>query len=61
MTTACQQHTPEPNGYLRWHSWADRMARTHRQLRCPDCGLYKIWVPKRGLPALDETPEEQQP
>lgn len=43
----CADHTPQPEGYLQWHSWADRMSRTHRQLRCSQCGLFKIWVPRK--------------
>lgn len=43
---ACR-HTPCPQGYLAWHTWAERKAKTHRQKRCPDCGLWAIWVPKR--------------
>jgi hypothetical protein len=39
-------HTPCPASYLAWHDWAARMARTHRQLRCPTCGRWEIWVPK---------------
>jgi hypothetical protein len=40
------EHTPCPEGYLEWHSWAKRMAKTHRQVRCPGCGLWKVWVLK---------------
>jgi len=40
------KHTPCPTGYMQWHSWAARMMKTHRQERCPGCGLLKIWVPK---------------
>lgn len=40
-----ENHTACPSGYIAWHEWADRMAKTHHQVRCPDCGLYAIWVP----------------
>lgn len=41
------EHTDGPAGYVAWHEWAARMARTgHAQKRCPGCGLYKIWLPK---------------
>jgi hypothetical protein len=40
------EHTPQPSGYLAWHDWARRMAKTHRQKRCKGCNLYAIWVPK---------------
>ncbi len=42
----CGDHTPCPAGYMEWHYWAKEMTDTHKQLACPDCGLYKIWVPK---------------
>lgn len=41
------QHTPCPEGYLAWHDWAEKMAETHRQKRCPVCRLWSIWVPKK--------------
>lgn len=42
------QHTKAPEGlsYLGWFKWADKMGKTHKQIRCPGCRLYKIWVPK---------------
>lgn len=40
-----RQHTPMPEGYLAWHSWAARMSKTHTQKKCPSCGLYAIWEP----------------
>ncbi len=42
----CADHTPCPEDYLRWHDWAEDMAVTHKQVRCPDCELFKIWVRK---------------
>lgn len=42
----CAAHTPCPTGYVAWHEWAAMMAETHRQARCPTCGLYAVWVPK---------------
>ena len=26
------QHTPQPDGYLEWHDWAERMTCPHRLL-----------------------------
>lgn len=49
-------HTPSPAGYLQWHDWARKMLRTHRQVRCPNCGLYVIWVPKAARPAKEPRP-----
>ena len=43
----CETHTfdvHEPTGYIGWHSWARDRAKTHKQSRCPDCGLWKIWT-----------------
>lgn len=37
-----------PEGYLAWHEWAEKKAKTHKSTRCPGCGLYKVWVPKRA-------------
>lgn len=39
----CRNHTDAPSGYLAWHEWAEKKARTHDQFRCPGCGLFKIW------------------
>lgn len=43
---SCWAHTPCPRGYIAWHEWAEMKSRTHRQVRCPGCALWKIWVPK---------------
>jgi hypothetical protein len=40
-------HTRGPDGYIGWHEWAECMQKTHRQHRCPDCGLFAIWTPRR--------------
>lgn len=40
------KHTPQPTGYLQWHMWAEEKAKTHRQERCPACGLWSVWKPK---------------
>ncbi len=45
MAEPCQ-HTPCPSGYVQWHYWADQMSKTHKQVRCPGCGLLSLWVPK---------------
>lgn len=47
----CEQehlHTPCPHGYIAWHAWAEQMAMTHVQERCPSCGLLAIWVLSDG-------------
>jgi hypothetical protein len=40
------RHTPCPDGYVGWHHWAERMSKTHIQIRCPGCDLWAIWLPK---------------
>lgn len=40
------KHTESPDGYIAWHEWAERKAKTHVQERCPGCGLFMIWKPK---------------
>ncbi len=44
------EHTPSPRGYLPWHEWAEAMSKTHRQVRCPGCGLWKVWVARGNTP-----------
>ena len=52
MPANCQ-HTPCPSGYLQWHAWAARMLRTHKQVRCPHCGLWAIWLPRNRRTDLE--------
>ena len=43
------RHTPcalDPSDYRGWHAWAEHMSKTHRQVRCPGCGLFTVWIPK---------------
>jgi hypothetical protein len=42
-----ERHTPAPAGYVEWFEWVAEMATTHRQERCPGCGLFVIWTPLR--------------
>lgn len=40
-------HTQEPEGYLDWHAWAEDMNKKgFVQIKCHDCGLFKIWIKK---------------
>lgn len=48
MSAQCK-HTPAPKGYLQWHAWAEKKAKTHVQEKCPYCGLWAIWKPKRKV------------
>jgi hypothetical protein len=41
-----QEHTPCPEGYIQWDSWAARMSKTHKQTLCPGCGRWRIWIKK---------------
>lgn len=41
-----EDHAWQPEGYIQWHAWAEKMAKTHRQSKCAGCGLYVIWTPK---------------
>lgn len=40
------KHTKCPEGYSHWHDWAKIMSKTHKQIKCEFCGLYKIWIKK---------------
>jgi len=51
----CEPHTPDPDGYLQWHAWAERMAATHVQRQCKGCGLWAIWEPKADTGSPSET------
>ena len=58
-------HTPCPVGpwdQLHWYSWAEHMSKTHRQMRCPVCGLFAIWVLKkhRGQPGATAAVREDR-
>ena len=46
----CDAHTPQPEGYLAWQSWAVMMSKTHTQIRCPGCSRWEIWIPKEPKP-----------
>lgn len=49
----CNDHREdEPSGYLEWHEWARKMGETHIQHRCPECGLYKIWISLKDVARL---------
>ena len=46
-------HTHGPDGYFAWHEWAEEMQKTHRQRKCPGCGLFAIWTPRRDDEPLE--------
>ncbi len=37
-------HEKQPEGYIAWHEWAEKKAKTHRQIKCKHCGKFVIWV-----------------
>lgn len=43
-------HTPCPSGYIERADWMTEMAKTHKQTRCPNCGLWAVWIPKGRRP-----------
>jgi hypothetical protein len=38
-----KKHTRCPKDYVAWRVWAEAKSETHRQEKCPTCGLYVIW------------------
>ena len=40
------KHTTCPSGYIAWHDWAEKTAKTHRCTQCETCGFWVVWVPK---------------
>ena len=41
-----KRHTKCPFGYLAWHEWAEKKAKTHEQVICGGCGRLAIWIKK---------------
>lgn len=44
----CAGHAPCPSGYTQWHEWAEWINKTHRNVECPGCGRFAIWVPRNN-------------
>ena len=44
-----KNHTKCPTAYNHWNYWANRMRKTHKQIKCPDCGRFAIWVPRKDI------------
>lgn len=41
-------HDPGGSGdYFAWWAYAELKSKTHRQQRCPGCGLWAVWVRKK--------------
>jgi DNA-directed RNA polymerase subunit RPC12/RpoP len=41
-------HTKMPEGYVHFAETADELIKTHRNIQCPGCGFYVLWVLKDG-------------
>jgi hypothetical protein len=55
----CDDHTRCPSGYIEWHDWAEQKSKTHLQVKCPECGLYSIWLPTTGNQQLKKRKKER--
>ncbi len=51
-------HTPQPEGYNEWREFARLASRTHRQVRCPRCGLWQVWLPKAEAKAINRADDK---
>lgn len=51
-----EDHTFSPEGYIEWHTWAENMAKTHRQIRCKGCDRFSIWIPRSIRPRRKAAP-----
>ena len=54
--STCADHTKAPVGYVAWWEWAEKKMKRHYQIRCDECGLFKIWKRKPEHMADDEFP-----
>jgi hypothetical protein len=44
----CEElHAESPKGYIEFFNWCDEMNKTHKQIQCPVCGLYEVWIKRR--------------
>lgn len=34
----------EPLTYVEWFKWAAEMNKTHKQVRCKECGKFTEWI-----------------
>jgi hypothetical protein len=53
-STECK-HTPVPSGYVEHMEWMEEAyKRGFRQVTCPRCGLWAIWLPKAEAKAIND-------
>ena len=44
----CADHNDRQElDYVAWHEWARKRDKTHRQVKCPECGLFSIWIKRK--------------
>lgn len=36
----------EPTNYIHWQEWALRKSQVYKQVQCPKCERYTIWIEK---------------
>ena len=41
-----ENHEPMPTGYVEFDEWAKVKNRTHKNIKCPGCGFYRLWIPR---------------
>ena len=40
-------HEPMPRDYVSFDEHGKLLNKTRKNVKCPGCGLYKIWVPRK--------------
>ena len=55
------RHTPTPDGYNQWEQWAqDATKAGFRQVTCPHCGRWEIWLPKDEAKKINDLKKKQE-
>ena len=39
-----ENHEPMPIGYVEFHEYGKKLNKTHKNVKCPGCGKYRLWV-----------------
>lgn len=45
----CKRNPNEPQSYIQWHAWAEKMSETHSNEKCEYCGLFHVWVKRQDI------------